>query len=86
MRDLIAQIRASLPFDGDGIAVCTGDCQECPQKLLACLEDELLDWERRLDAGETPGLADLSRLAGLGREVRSALARRGLLDASDGES
>lgn len=82
MRDLLARIRTSLPFADAEIAVCTGDCQDCPRKLLACLDDELLDWGRRLDAGETPGLADLSRLAGLGRDVRSALARRGLLDAS----
>lgn len=86
MRDLLARIRASLPFDAEETGSCTGDCQDCPQKVLACLDEELRDWERRLDAGETPGLADLSRLAGLGRDVGSALRRRGLLDPAGGEA
>lgn len=71
MRRLIAEVRAALPFDDPDAQACTGDCGACPLKLLEHLDDELGTWERRLDAGETPTLGDLSRLAAVSRSVHA---------------
>ena len=79
MRALIRQVRAALPFEAAEAQVCTGVCQGCSRKLLDFLESELDDWERRLDAGERPGLSDLSRLMQTGRKVERVLARNGLI-------
>jgi hypothetical protein len=57
-------------------------------KLLEFLGNALDDWEARLDAGERPGLKDLSRLANTSRNVYSVLARNGLaapLDQTDSD-
>jgi hypothetical protein len=58
--------------------VCAGTCEGCSMKLLELLGNALDDWEARLDAGERPGLKDLSRLADTSRKVYSGLARNGL--------
>ena len=86
MRDLIRQARATLPFGASEAQVCTGVCQGCSRKLLDFLESELDDWERRLDAGERPGLGDLSRLMQTSRKVRRILIRNGLIEDSTGSS
>jgi hypothetical protein len=57
-------------------------------KLLEFLGNELDGWETRLDAGERPGLKDLSRLANTSRNVYSVLVRNGLaapLDQTDSD-
>ncbi|MGQ9658851.1 MAG: hypothetical protein ACUVQI_02005 [Thermochromatium sp.] len=81
MRDLIRQARATLPFAAPEAAVCTGACQGCSRKLLDFLEGELDDWERRLDAGERPGLGDLSRLIQTVCKVQRVLIQNGLIQA-----
>jgi hypothetical protein len=48
-------------------------------KLLDYLESELDLWERRLDEGERPGLAELSRLARTSRKVHKVLLKNNLL-------
>lgn len=78
MRILIGQIRAELPFDVPQARICSGPCQGCSLKLLDYMETELLDWERRLDAGERPGLAELSQLAKSARRVQRVLEKNGL--------
>ena len=85
MRDLIRQARSALPFGAPEAVVCTGECQGCSRKLLEFLESEFEDWERRLDAGERPGLGDLSRLIRTSRKVRRILIRNGLIEDA-GES
>jgi hypothetical protein len=80
MRLLIGQIRASIPFDAPEARICSGSCQGCSMKLLDFLASELEDWECRLDAGEKPGLADLSRLMRMGRKVQAVLQRNGLVE------
>lgn len=80
MRQLLAEVRAALPFDLPAAAVCTGDCDACPLKLLQFLDTELTGWEARLDAGERPQLGDLSALAGTARAVRAALVRAEVID------
>jgi len=82
MRDLIRQARATLPFEAPEAVVCTGVCQGCSRKLLDFLESEFDDWERRLDAGERPGLSDLSRLIQTSRRVECTLIRNGLIEGA----
>jgi len=82
MRQLIAQIRASLPFDTPEAQRCSGPCAGCSMKLLNFMQTELDDWEQRLNAGETPGLADLSRLAKMGRKIYVVMVKNGLVSAS----
>lgn len=83
MRDLIAQIRARLPFASAEAQICSGDCTGCSRKLLDYLESELDAWELRLDQGETPGLDDLSRLIRTSKKVYRALERNGLLKSNE---
>jgi hypothetical protein len=73
MRTLIAEIRNSLPFDRPGAQICSDPCRGCSIKLLDYLESELEAWEQRLDTGEKPGLADISRLEKKGRKVYRTL-------------
>lgn len=87
LRDLIRQVRASLPFDAPETQVCSGLCQGCSKKLLDFLDSELASWERRLALGEKPGLDDLSRLIQVSRKVRRVLVRNGVIaDGGDGEA
>jgi hypothetical protein len=82
LRQLIDEVRQTLPFDLPEARVCNGPCDGCSLKLLDFLEMELAAWERRLDEGEKPGLAELSRLAKTARRIHRILHRNGLLDAA----
>ncbi len=77
MRDLLARIRAALPFDAAEARVCDGPCDGCSLKLLEFMETELGTWESRLDAGETPHFGDLARLERTARKVLAVLAKNG---------
>lgn len=79
MQQLIAEVRAAIPFEAPASQVCTGECNGCALKLLEYLDAELSGWEQRLAAGETPHFGDLSRLAKISRKVHTALERNGLL-------
>ncbi len=81
MRQLIAQVRAAIPFDLPEAQLCTGVCHGCAMKLLDFLDTHLADWEARLDGGERPGLADLSRLASTSRKVHAVLRKNGLIES-----
>jgi hypothetical protein len=76
MRLLIGQVREAIPFDSSESQACTGICNDCSLKLLEYLDTELSDWEARLNAGERPGLGDLSRLGRTSRKVYSVVAAR----------
>jgi hypothetical protein len=82
MRQLIDQIREAIPFDASQAQVCGDDCNACALKLLEYLDGELGAWEARLDAGETPNLGEVSRLATTGRKVHAALEKNGLNTAT----
>ena len=79
MLQLIAQIRTTSSFDRPVEKICAEPCQGCSLKLLGFLESELDGWEARIDAGERPGLAELSQLIRTSRKVARALARSGLM-------
>mgnify|MGYP001825094066 CR=1 FL=1 len=73
MRSLITDIRRRLPLERSGEQICSDSCRGCSVKLLDYMQAELEEWEARLDAGEKPGLADLSRLARKGRKTYRTL-------------
>ncbi len=79
MRNLIAEIRNRLPFDKPEAQICSDPCRGCSIKLLDYMQSELEAWELRLDAGEKPGLADLSRLEKKGRKVYRKLRENQLV-------
>jgi hypothetical protein len=85
MRQLIAQVRAAIPFDAPEARVCTGTCDGCSMKLLDFLDAELQDWAGRLAGGERPTLGDVSGLARTSRKVYAVLARNGLVVTSANE-
>ncbi|WP_252178875.1 hypothetical protein [Endozoicomonas sp. 4G] len=79
MQELILQVREAIPFDMPEAEICTGKCVGCPKKLLEFLDQELTDWESRLEDEEAPRLGDLSRLAKTSKKVHKALAKNGLV-------
>jgi hypothetical protein len=79
MRQLIEQIRITLPFNLSDEERCGDSCQGCSSKLLIYLETELDEWEVKLDQGIVPGFADLSRLAGQAKKIAAVLKRNGLI-------
>ncbi len=78
MRDIIARVRVAIPLDLPEIQLCGDECRSCSLKLVEFMRAELDNWEARLDAGEKPGLADLSRLERTARKVHAALEKNGL--------
>ena len=79
MYTLIAQVRAAMPFHLPVAAICQGLCNGCSKKLLEFLDVELLDWQVRLDAGETPKLGEIDKLARLSGKVYKVLQRNQLV-------
>jgi hypothetical protein len=82
MGQLIAEVRTAIPFDAPASQVCSGECDLCALKLLEYLDGELGAWEQRLEAGETPHLGDLARLAKTSRKVHAALEKNGLITSN----
>lgn len=67
MELLIKEAREKLPFGMSFECYCDGHCDECPDKLLECLDMTLCDWETRLKKGIAPTLGELHAL---GRDCR----------------
>ena len=80
MRNLIGEIRRTLPFALSAEDICADECRGCSVKLLEYLESELDNWQYRLDNDETPNFGDLAKLARSGRKIHGALQKNGLLD------
>ncbi|WP_308367318.1 MULTISPECIES: hypothetical protein [unclassified Microbulbifer] len=79
MRELISQVRSTMPFHLPASQLCAGPCRGCPKKLLEFLDQELEEWETRLDAGEKPTLGDVSRFGKMCRRIHAALASNKLV-------
>ncbi|MCG8427360.1 MAG: hypothetical protein MI754_08400 [Chromatiales bacterium] len=80
MRNLISEVRATIPFGLPEAQVCLDSCQGCSQKLLDYLEAELESWEQRLDEGIVPNFGDLNTLARSSRKVYRVLQSNGLIE------
>lgn len=81
MKQLIEQIRASMPFDLPEANLCSGQCNGCSQKLLDYLDMQIQEWEFRLTQGETPDFGEIHRLAKTSKKIYKVLQRNGLVDS-----
>ena len=79
MQQLIQQVRETLPFGMPESNLCADECKGCSLKLLEFLDMELMDWERRLDKGEVPSLADIQHIAKISQKIYKVLDRNGVL-------
>ncbi len=79
MRKLIEQVRDTIPFDLPEASVCSDNCNGCSMKLLEFLDMEIIEWERRLQAGENPNLGDIKRMANISTKIHRVLDKNGLL-------
>ncbi len=79
MRQLIQQVRESLPFELPAAYVCNGVCRGCSLKLLDYLDLELMHWENRLEEGDAPDLQDIQRLAKTSFKIHRVLEKNGLI-------
>ena len=79
MRQLIIEVKASIPFDMPDAQVCAGGCRGCSKKLLNFLETELDEWESRLGEGESPSFGEIESLSKTCKKIYKALCKSGLL-------
>ncbi|WGL17709.1 hypothetical protein PVT68_05290 [Microbulbifer bruguierae] len=79
MRNIIAEVRATLPFSMPAAELCAGPCQGCAKKLLEYLDMEIEDWEKRLDANEKPTLGDVNNFARTCTRIHKAITANGLI-------
>jgi len=81
MRNLIRQVRETIPFDLPDAVLCADECKGCSVKLLEYLSSELDDWDYKLDQGEIPNFGDINQLARSSRKIYQVLQKNGLIDA-----
>ena len=83
MQRIIQQIRANFPFAMTEQELCTDTCSYgCPLKLLEYMDQEISDWEHRLENGEIPNFKDIQKLSQSSQKIYQVLARNNLVDAS----
>lgn len=82
MQNLIDEVRVALPFGASEARLCADSCQGCSMKLLAFLETELEDWERKLQQGVQPSFGDIHRMGKICKKVYVALQKNGLVEES----
>lgn len=80
MHNLIQQVRSNIPFGLPEAYLCSDDCNGCSLKLLEFLDMELIEWERRLAAGEKPNFGDLKRMAKMSQKIYQVLNKNGLIN------
>ncbi|MCK7597743.1 hypothetical protein M0G74_10725 [Microbulbifer sp. CAU 1566] len=81
MREIISEVRTTLPFTMPAAELCAGPCQGCAKKLLEYLDQEIEEWESRLEADEKPTLGEVSRFAKTCTRIHRAIAANGLIAA-----
>ena len=79
MTELIRQVRAAIPFDLSPDELCDGACRGCSQKLIEFLDQQLVEWEQRIEAGETPTFGELHELAKRSKKIARVLGGNGLI-------
>jgi len=79
MRNLIAQIKDTLPFDSVDSDFCSDTCSGCSLKLVDFLAVEIDQWEYKLDNNEIPTLNDLNKLAKTAKKIHKVLDKNNLL-------
>ncbi|MFA0813122.1 hypothetical protein [Microbulbifer epialgicus] len=79
IRQIIQQVRETLPFTMPAAELCAGPCKGCAKKLLELLDGEIMDWEQRLDSGEIPTLGDVNKFGRLCQKIHKAIENNGLI-------
>ncbi len=79
MRELIAQIKNTLPFDSVDPDFCSDACSGCSLKLIDFLSIEIDDWEHRLDQKEVPNLSDIKKLGKMAKKIHTVLIKNNLI-------
>ena len=80
MRNLIHEVKTTLPLDLSPVEVCSDECKSCSIKLIEYIAMELENWEERLDDGDIPNFRDLNRLAKSSKKIYRALVKNGLVN------
>jgi hypothetical protein len=80
MRNLIREVKTTLPLDLSPVDVCSDECRGCSIKLIEYIAMELENWEGRLQEGDIPDFRDLNRLAKSSKNIYSALLKNGLVN------
>ena len=80
MRNLILEVRSTLPLDVSPDDICADECRGCSIKLIEYIAMELDNWEYRLDDGVIPTFRDLDKLARSGKKIYRALLKNGLVN------
>lgn len=80
MRGIIQQIRENFPFDMSEEELCADTCSHgCSLKLLEYIDQEITDWEQRLDQSEIPNFGDIQKLSKSSQKVYKVLQKNDLL-------
>ncbi|WP_167489205.1 hypothetical protein [Vibrio ouci] len=81
MRDIIEQVKATLPLYESETFVCgsKGSCIGCPKKLLEMVDSDLCYWESALDRGIEPQFDEIRSFGKMCTSVKRALSRNGLI-------
>lgn len=80
MRLLISEIRHQVPFNVPQATLCLGPCEGCSKKLIEYLDDQLCDWQGKLEQGITPNLGEIQTLAKRARKIRQVLVKNGFIN------
>lgn len=80
MKNLIEEVRSTLPFGADETELCADSCQGCSKKLLEFLETELENWEQKLNQGIKPNFGDIHRMGKTCKKIYMVLKKNNLID------
>ncbi len=79
MRNLITQIKDTLPFGGIDDDFCSDTCSGCSLKLVDFIALEIDEWEYKLDQGEVPNFNDINKLAKMAKKIQAVLIKNNLI-------
>lgn len=86
MRNIIQQIRDNFPFTMSEKELCAETCSYgCAIKLLEYMDQEITEWEQRLDNGEIPNLGDIQKLSKTSQKIYKVLEKNHLVKEVDSE-
>lgn len=79
MRNIIQQVRDNFPFAMSEAELCAETCSHgCSIKLLEYMDQEITEWEQRLDNGEIPNLGDIQKLSKSSQKIYKVLEKNNL--------
>lgn len=80
MHNIIQQIRENFPFTMSDKELCAETCSYgCSIKLLEYIDQEITEWEQRLENGEIPNLGDIQKLSKTSQKIYKVLEKNHLV-------